>query len=80
MISRNQHSNPRTSLDLNDRAVFNSWARRVTAFYALLIISLAAAMLLGADTAADRKLLAATSAIDKGSPAMPAPATRRGGK
>jgi hypothetical protein len=80
MISRHQHPNLRTSLDLNDRAVFNNWAKRVTAFYALVTISLAAAMMLGADTAADRKLLASTSAIKKVSPAMPVPAARSDGK
>lgn len=80
MISRHQHPNLITPLDLDDRAVFNSWAKKVTAFYALLTISLAAAMVLGADTAADRKLLASTSAIKKVSPATPAPAARSDGK
>jgi hypothetical protein len=68
------------SLDSNDRAVFNIWARRVTAFYSLLIISLVAAMLLGAHISADRKLLAASPAMELSSPEMPAPITGSVGK
>jgi hypothetical protein len=68
------------SLDAHDREVFNIWAKRVTAFYSLLIISLVAAMLLGAYTPADRKLLAASPAMERSSPEMPAPITGRVGK
>jgi hypothetical protein len=78
--SRHQRPNLKASLDSNDRAVFNTWARRVVAFYSLLVISLVAAMLLGNHTPTDQKLLAATSAIEKNSPAMPPPVTGSVGK
>jgi hypothetical protein len=80
MPSGYQRLNFIAALDSNDRAVFNIWARRVTAFYSLLIVSLVAAMLLGAHLSDDQKLLAATSAMDKSSPAMPVPVTGSVGK
>jgi hypothetical protein len=75
MPSRYQRPNHFASLDANDRAVFNRWARSVTAFYSLLTTLLVAAMLLGAHISADRKLVAATSAMEKSSPASPATVT-----
>lgn len=80
ILSGHRRPNLTASLDPDDRAVFNIWARRVVAFYSLLIISLVAAMLLGNHTPTDQKLLAATSAIEKNSPAMPLPVTGSVGK
>ncbi len=78
--SSRQRPNFTASLDSNDRAVFNIWAWRVTAFYSSLITLLVAAMLLGAHPSADQKLLAATSAMEKSSPATPVPVTGSVGK
>jgi hypothetical protein len=72
MVSRDhQHRHLVASLDPNDRAVFNIWARRVAAFYSLLIVLLVAGMLLGAHMSDDQELLAATPAMEQGSPQMP---------
>jgi hypothetical protein len=72
MVSRDhQHRHLMASLDPNDRAVFNIWARRVAAFYSVLILSLVVAILLGAHISDDQKLLAATAAMEQSAPEMP---------
>jgi hypothetical protein len=65
-----------TSLDANDRRVFNIWARRVAAFYSLLMFSLVVAMLLSAHMPAGRTFVAASPVVEQSSQQMPAPITR----
>jgi hypothetical protein len=68
------------SLDANDRKVFNIWARRVAAFYSLLMFSLVVAMLLNARMPAGRTFLATSPVVERNSPQMPAPKTGDAGK
>ena len=59
-----------TAVDPDDRKVFNVWARWVTAFYSLLIISLLVAMRLGAHAPAGRETASAASTIERSSPEL----------
>jgi hypothetical protein len=64
-----------TSLDANDRKVFEIWAWRVAAFYSLLIFSLVVTMLLCARMPGGRTFLAASPVVERNSPKTPAPIT-----
>jgi hypothetical protein len=69
-----------TSLDPDERAVFNVWAKSVAAFYSLLIISLLTAMLLGVHAPAGPKALPLSAALEHGSPGLSAARTGSIGK
>jgi hypothetical protein len=69
-----------TSLDPDQRAVFNVWARSVVAFYSLLIISVLAAVLLGVHPSPGPKAVAAWAALDRTLADSSAPAPERIGK
>jgi hypothetical protein len=64
----------RADLEPTDRDTFDRWARRVTAFYSLLAISLLGAMLLVAH-APERKNLFASHANGRVAPDLPVPVT-----
>lgn len=68
MISNRRRTS--TALDPDDRKVFNVWARWVTAFYSLLIMSLLVAMRLGAQVPAGRETASAASTIERSSPEL----------
>jgi hypothetical protein len=73
IFSSHRPQNLKTSLNANDRAVFDRWVWRVTAFYSLLVASLVAAMLLGSHTSVDERPLVTTSTMEHGSSANPTP-------
>jgi hypothetical protein len=62
-----------TSLDPDERAVFNVWAKSVAAFYSLLVISLLTAMLVGVYAPAGPKALPLSAALEHGSPELSVP-------
>jgi hypothetical protein len=62
-----------TSLDPDERAVFNVWAKSVAAFYSLLIASLLTAMLLGVHAPAGPKALPLSAALEHGSAGLSVP-------
>jgi hypothetical protein len=64
----------RADLEPTDRDTFDRWARRVTAFYSLLAISLLGAMLLGGHVP-ERKHLLASHANGRLAPELTAPLT-----
>jgi len=64
----------RADLEPTDRDTFDRWARRVTAFYSLLAISLLGAVLLVAQ-APERRSLVASHANGRVAPDLPVPAT-----
>jgi hypothetical protein len=68
------------SLDPDERAVFNVWAKSVVAFYSLLVISLLTAMLLGVHAPAGSKALPLSAALEHGSSGLSAPRTGSIGK
>lgn len=61
------------SLDPDERAVFNVWAKSVAALYSLLIISLLTTMLLGVHAPAGPKALPLSAALEHGSPGLSVP-------
>ena len=61
------------SLDPDERAVFNVWAKSVAALYSLLIISLLTTMLLGVHAPAGPKALPLSAALERGSPGLSVP-------
>jgi hypothetical protein len=61
------------SLDPDQRAVFNVWAKSVAALYSLLIISLLTTMLLGVHAPAGPKALPLSAALEHGSPGLSVP-------
>jgi hypothetical protein len=69
-----------TSLDSEDRRVFNVWALGVAAFYSSLALCLLVATLLGAYTPAGQKNLSASAAMQPHSPELSAAAARSIGK
>jgi hypothetical protein len=62
-----------TSLDPDERAVFNVWAKSVAAFYSLLIVSLLTAMSLGVHAPAGPKALPLSAALEHGSAGLSVP-------
>lgn len=61
------------SLDPDERAVFNVWAKSVAALYSLFIISLLTTMLLGVHAPAGPKALPLSAALEHGSPGLSVP-------
>lgn len=69
-----------TSLDSDDRKVFNVWARWVAAFYASLVASLLVAIVVGARMPAGQRPGSAPSATQHSSLDLSAPTTRSAAK
>lgn len=69
-----------TSLDSDDRRVFNVWALGVAAFYSSLALSLLVAILLGVYTPAGQKDLSASAGTQYRSTELSAQAARSTGK
>jgi hypothetical protein len=61
------------SLDPDERAVFNVWAKSVATLYSLLILSLLTAMLLGVHAPAGPKALPLSATLEHGSPGLSVP-------
>jgi hypothetical protein len=68
-----------TSLDPDQRAVFNVWAKSVAAFYLLLIVALLA-MLPSVQPSVGPKVVSASATLERNLPAPSAPGSGRFGK